>query len=140
MAIDEPTKSSDLVQSKKIPMLGTIAAGIPNVAEERCEYYVEADRGINADFCIKVKGDSMINARILDGDLVFIRMQPDVNDGEIAAVMIDGEATLKRVYKVPGRIQLRAENPAFKPIEVKEEDHADVKILGKAVFFQSEVR
>lgn len=133
-------EESDSVRLKKIPMLGTIAAGEPILAEGYCEYYVEADEDINADFCIKVKGDSMINARILDGDLVFIRKQPDVDDGEIAAVMIDGEATLKRVYKVPGRIQLRAENPAFKPIEVKEDDYSDVKILGKAVFFQSEVK
>jgi repressor LexA len=131
---------SDSVRPKRIPMLGTIAAGEPILAEGHCEYYVEANQDVNADFCIKVKGDSMINARILDGDFVFIRKQPDVEDGEIAAVMINGEATLKRVYKMPGRIQLRAENPRFEPIYVIEEDHSDVKILGKAVLFQSDVK
>ncbi len=140
MAIDDHTQKLDTVRLKKIPMLGTIAAGEPILAEGYCEYYVEADQDINADFCIKVKGDSMINARILDGDLVFIRKQPDVEDGEIAAVLIDGEATLKRVYKMPGRIQLRAENPTYKPMDILAEDHSEVKILGKAVFFQSDVQ
>jgi repressor LexA len=83
----------------------------------------------------------MINTRILDGDIVYIRKQPDVNNGEIAAVLIDNEeATLKRVYKLNGTIILRAENPNYKDIIITKKDSKDVRILGKAVFFKSEVR
>ena len=67
------------------------------MANEEKELYVEAGANIHADFCLKAKGDSMIGARIYDGDIVFIRKQEMVNNGEIAAVMIDDEATLKRV-------------------------------------------
>lgn len=126
--------------TKRVPLLGEIVAGIPKYADEHFQYYIDVEDGINADFCLKVKGDSMINARIYDGDIVFIREQPDVEDGEIAAVLIDDEATLKRVYKMPGRIQLRAENPNYEPINITEEEGKKIKILGKAVAFQSKVR
>ena len=95
---------------------------------------------IQADFALRCKGDSMIGARILDGDIVYIRQQPDVDDGEIAAVLIDNEATLKRVYKMPGRLQLRAENPAFLPINLEGDELETVRILGKAVAFKSSVK
>jgi len=106
---------------------------------EHFESYVEAGANIRADFCLRVKGDSMINARICDGDIVFIRKQPDVNDGEIAAVLIDNEATLKRVYKKKGEIILVAENPAYKPLVYKGEELNEIRILGKAIAFQSNV-
>lgn len=128
------------IKTKKVPLLGEIAAGKPKYTEEQFQYYIDAEENINADFCIKVRGDSMINARIFDGDIVFIREQPDVEDGEIAAVLIDDEATLKRVYKMPGRIQLRPENPSYEPINITEEEGKKVKILGKAIAFQSKVR
>ena len=124
---------------ESIPILGTIACGEPILAEENIEGYFNMEKDLKADFCLYCKGDSMINARIYDGDLVFIKKQPDVEDGEIAAVLIDNEATLKRVYKVPGRIILRAENPTFKPIELKEEDMKDIRIIGKAVGFCSKL-
>lgn len=124
---------------KTIPVLGTIAAGEPIIAEETIEYIVANETDIDAQFALKVKGDSMINARIMDGDIVFIRQQPDVEDGEIAAVLIDGEATLKRVYKMPGRIQLRPENPKYAPRDFTEDNCNDFKILGKAVGFQSKL-
>lgn len=124
---------------KTIPVLGTIAAGQPIVAEERVEYLIANEFDIDANFALKIKGDSMINARINDGDIVFIRQQPDVEDGEIAAVLIDGEATLKRAYKMPGRVQLRAENPKYPPKDFTDKDCDDFKILGKAVGFQSKL-
>lgn len=126
-----------LPKIKPLPIIGTIACGEPILADENIEGYLDAEKKLNADFCLRCKGDSMINARIYDGDIVFIKSQPDVEDGEIAAVLIDGEATLKRVYKMPGRITLRAENPNFKPIELKEEDMKDIRIIGKAVGFCS---
>ena len=82
----------------------------------------------------------MIGARIFDGDLVAIRQQDDVDDGEIAAVLVDDEATLKRVYKLENKVILRAENPTFKDMIYTANDAMNIKILGKAVFFISAVR
>lgn len=124
-------------KTKKVPMLGEIAAGEPLfVAEETCEYYIEVDDGLHVDFCLKVKGDSMIDARIQDGDIVFIRRQPIVENGEIAAVLIDNEVTLKRFYKNDGGVILKPENSKYQPRYYTEKDLKDIKILGKAVFFQ----
>lgn len=128
------------IETKKFPMLGTIAAGVPIFAEEHFESYVEAGSNIHADFCLRVQGDSMINARINDGDIVFIRKQPDVNDGEIAAVLIGDEATLKRVYKGENELVLVAENPNYKPMVYKNEELNEIRILGKAIAFQSNVK
>lgn len=121
------------IKKKRLPLLGDIACGEPIYADECFNGYVAADEDLEADFCLRCKGDSMVGARIFDGDIVFIRRQPDVDDGQIAAVYIDGEATLKRVYKFPGRLILRAENPSFAPIEVTESSCDTVLILGRAV-------
>lgn len=128
------------IESKKIPLLGDIACGEPIFAEEQFNGYIVAENNIHADFCLRAKGDSMIGARIYDGDIVFIRKQPDVLDGEIAAVLIDDEATLKRVFKMPNRLQLRAENPSFPPLNFAGDECKKIRILGKAVAFQSLVR
>lgn len=126
---------------KKIPIIGTIAAGIPILAQENIDGYEYIPEGIHADFCLRVKGDSMIGARILDDDIVYIRKQPEVENGEIAAVIIDGEdATLKRFYKLNGTVVLRAENPNYKDRTFNKKDMKQVAVLGKAVFFRSEVR
>ena len=95
-----------------------------------------------ADFCLTAKGDSMINARIYDGDYVFCRAQPSVENGEIAAVVIGDEATLKRVYYYPeeGKLVLNAENPKYPPIVYVGEELNKTRIIGKAVAFQSSVR
>lgn len=102
---------------------------------------MEAGADIKADFCLIARGDSMINARIHNGDIVFIRRQPEVNNGEIAAVVIEDEATLKRVfyYKDENIISLNAENPAYKPMIYRAEELDTIFILGKAVAFQSDV-
>lgn len=127
-------------KTKKVPMLGEIPAGEPMmVAEECCEYYVEVDESISVDFCLRVKGDSMINARIQDGDLVFIRKQPIVENGEIAAILIDGEVTLKRFYKNGNGVILKPENSKYQPKYYTEKDFKDIRILGKAIFFQSKL-
>lgn len=111
------------------------------MSEER-ENYVMSGTDIKADFCLIAKGDSMINARIMDGDIVFIRKQPTVENGEIAAVAIDDEATLKRFYRDEntGTITLVAENPAYAPITFTRDSLENVYILGKAVAFQSNVK
>lgn len=124
----------------KIPLLGNIACGDPITAEENLDGFVSAPEEISADFALRCKGDSMIGARILDGDIVLIRQQPDVEDGEIAAVLIDNEATLKRVHKKAGCLILNPANPAYEPIVITGEELNDVRIIGKAVYFISAVK
>ena len=130
------------VEKKKFRMLGDIACGEPILANEEIELYVEASTTIRADFCLTAKGDSMIGARIYDGDIVFIRQQEMVEDGEIAAVLINNEATLKRVYydRENGVLSLYAENPQFKTLRYSGEELENIRILGKAVAFQSVIK
>jgi repressor LexA len=138
---DQGKYSGQHEQTKQVPVLGTIACGTPILAQEYIEGYEQVSVSDKADFVLRAKGDSMIGVRILDGDLVFIRQQPDVESGEIAAVLIDGdEATLKRVHKVDGAIILRAENPTHEDIVFSKKDTKRLKIIGKAIYFKSEVR
>ncbi len=128
-------------RAKRIPIVGTIACGSPIIADQYIEGYEFIPETVSADFCLRVKGDSMIGARILDGDLVYIRQQPAVENGEIAAVLIDGdEATLKRVYLVNGSVILRAENPSYPDLVFGKREAKAMKIIGKAIMFKSEVR
>lgn len=129
------------IEIKKIPFLGEIACGEPVYADEERESYIAAGIDVKADFCLRAKGDSMIGARILDGDIVFIRRQDIVENGEIAAVIIGDEATLKRVYYYPEKnlLILKAENPAYKDFVYTDEQLDTIRILGKAVAFQSDV-
>lgn len=135
-----PDNIIPLPKMKKIPLLETIACGEPILATENIEALINADENLNADFALRCKGDSMINARIFDGDIVYIREQPDVEDGEIAAVLIGEEATLKRVYKYPSKVVLRPENPLYDDMIYSKEEMNEVRILGKAVAFLSAVR
>lgn len=127
------------MQLKRFPMLGEIACGEPIWADEDHESHIMADMDIQADFCLRAKGDSMINARIYDGDIVFIKEMPIVENGEIAAVIIDNEATLKRFYydKENNYLQLIAENPLYKPLVYRNEQLDEIRVLGKAVYFMS---
>ena len=129
------------VKTQRIPLLGEIACGEPIFADEDRESYVEVGTEIKADFCLRAKGNSMINARIYDGDIVFIRKQSMVDNGDIAAVIIDNEATLKRVYYYPekGKLILNPENPACEPLVYVGEELNEIRILGKAVAFQSDL-
>lgn len=130
------------IETKKFPLLGNIACGKPIFADEQFEAYVEAGANIKADFCLRAKGDSMIGARIYDGDIVFIHKQEMVDDGEIAAVLIDDEATLKRVYydQENNVIQLFAENPQYKTMRFIGEELNHIRILGKAVALQTDIK
>ncbi len=135
----EPSVPREAAYTKRVPLLGTIAAGCPLFAEENIEEYIEINDSIKADFCLRVQGDSMINARIYDGDLVFIRRQDNVEDGEIAAVLVDDSATLKRVYKETGAIRLHSENPKYRPMVFTADNCDSIRILGKAVAFQGTI-
>ena len=134
-------KNISPIQTQRIPMLGEIACGKPIYANEDRESYVQCGMNIQADFCLTARGDSMIGARIHDGDIVFCRSQSIVNNGEIAAVIIDGEATLKRVYYYPDqkKLILQAENPKYEPFVYIGTELDEITILGKAIAFQSDV-
>lgn len=130
------------ITTHKLPMLGEIACGKPIFMDENRDNYTMIGSNVKADFCLKAKGDSMVNARIMDGDIVFIRSQPEVENGEIAAVAIDDEATLKRFYRdeITQTVTLISENPIYAPMVFTKEYQKNVYILGKAVAFQSDVK
>lgn len=137
-----PPGLEPLPKTYKVPRLGTIACGEPILAAENIETEDDVPEDIRCDFTLKCRGDSMTGARINDGDIVYIKLQPDVENGEIAAVLIDdaaeiSEATLKRVYIYPEQIVLQAENPKYPPFVFAGEDMNRIRILGKAVGFTS---
>lgn len=113
-----------------IPFVGTIAAGSPILAEENIEDYINIDSRIKADFALKIKGDSMINANIYPNDIVFIKKQEQLENGEIGAILIEDEATLKKFYKEKDTIILQAENDFYKPMIFT---NGNIRILGKLV-------
>lgn len=123
----------------RIPLVGTIACGTPILATENLDGEVTVPEDINADFALRCKGDSMIDARINNGDIVYIRQQPTVENGEIAAVLIDEEATLKRVYISDNTITLVACNSKYQPFVYTGEQLDQIRILGKAVGFTSTI-
>ena len=127
----------DIPSTCQVPVVGQVAAGMPILAEENVEELLTLPKsfvGEGDHFILRVKGDSM-KPRYLDGALVFIRCQPDVRDGQIAAVVVGGEATLKRVYHVPGGVQLISENPEYSPMLYTEDDVNDIHLIGLAVGF-----
>ena len=126
---------------KRLPMLGNVACGEPIFAQESHESYVDADSDTDADFCLTAKGDSMINARIFDGDVLFVKSQPTVENGEIAVVLIEDEATVKRVYydKENNVITLAPENPLYKPLRYEGPALDQIRILGKVVSGQYKI-
>lgn len=130
------------IKTKKVPLLGDIACGEPIFADEEQGEFLSVSDDLDADFCLRAKGDSMVGARIHDGDVVFIRKQPEVNNGQIAAVLIGDEATLKRVYYYPekNKLVLSPENSAYEPLVYVGQELAEVRILGLAVAFQSRVK
>lgn len=120
-----------LNKARRIPILGTIACGTPIWTEENFEGFFIADFSIKADFIVKAKGDSMIEAGINDGDLVFLKKTPTVDNGRIGAVLIDNEATLKKVIKTDNAVILQPCNPSYQPIVLTENE--EVMILGEMV-------
>lgn len=132
-----PPGFEPIPQMQKIPLVGHIACGQPITAEENLEGYVEAPAEKQIDFALTCHGDSMIDADIHDGDTVYIRKQKEVENGQIAAVRIGGEATLKRVYYYPdeGKIILQAANAAYAPLSYSGEELNEISIEGLLVGF-----
>ena len=119
----------------RLPLIGQVAAGAPVLSEENIEEWIEVDASFAAregNFLLKVVGDSMIDAHILDGDTIVVSPQETARDGEIVVALVDDEATVKTFYKEPGGIRLQPENPRLKPIMVPA-GSADVRIIGKVV-------
>lgn len=127
-----PPGFEPIPEMSTLPRIGRIACGSPVLAQENIEAYDQVPALWRADFTLLCTGDSML-PRIQDGDLVAIRRQPTVENGEIAAVRIEEEATLKRVYTYADRLVLQPENPAFAPIVLVGEEMNCVQIEGKAV-------
>ncbi len=128
-----PPGFEPMPKMKKIPLIGSIACGEPITAEQNIEKMVDVPENIRCDFSLTCHGDSMVDAGIHDKDVVYIRIQPEVENGEIAAVRIDGEATLKRVYYNPGTLTLMPANPAYAPMIYTGPQLEEVHIEGKAV-------
>lgn len=127
-----PAGFEPLPELAPVPLVGRIACGDPITAEENIEDIVSLPAAWRADFALTCHGDSM-EPRIHDGDIVAVRKQPMVENGEVAAVRLDSEATLKRVYLYPDHIELRAENPTYPTIVRIGEEMNTVTIEGKAV-------
>lgn len=121
------------IERRMVPIIGQIAAGKPILADEHIEAFLPCDTGVHADFGLIVSGDSMIGADIHDGDVVFIRSQPVVDDGQIAAVRIDDDATLKRFYKNPDGCTLVSMNPKYPPMVFNSGNCDSIQIIGLAV-------
>lgn len=128
-----PPGFEPMPKMKKVPLIGSIACGEPITAEQNIEKMVDVPEYIRCDFSLTCHGDSMVDAGIHDKDVVYIRIQPEVENGEIAAVRIDGEATLKRVYYNPGTLTLMPANPAYAPMVYTGSQLEEVHIEGKAV-------
>ncbi|MBR2446234.1 MAG: helix-turn-helix domain-containing protein [Clostridia bacterium] len=130
------------IERRRIPVLGEIACGKPILTDEEHDSFLMSGTNLDADFCLRAKGDSMIGARIQDGDIVFIKKSDMVANGEIAAVVIEDEATLKRVYYYPekSKLILTPENPKYEPLVFMGPELDEIHILGKAVAFQSEIK
>lgn len=145
MGWDEPSRpvpphTEPLPRMKEWPVLGATACGRP-LHRETLDETILASEDIKADVVFRCVGDSMINARIFDGDAVFIRLQPKVEKGQIAVVRLGDEYTLKRVYAGEGYVELRAENPTVAPIVLRgESELEDFEIVGLAVAFLSPVK
>lgn len=132
---EEISPISRPITRKRLPMLGNVACGEPIFAEEDHNAYVDADANVDADFCLTAQGDSMINARIFDGDILFVKKQNTVHDGDIAVVLIEDSATVKRVYfdKENSVLTLIPENPTHKPMRFSGSQLEQIRILGKVI-------
>lgn len=131
---DVPRRELDSIAIRKsaIPIIGSISCGERVTPNTEIEGYADLPDGVHADFALRCIGDSMIPT-FLDGDLVLIRQQPEVENGQIAAVNIDGETTLKHVYMQAGGVTLVAENPQFPPINIPASSDHEIIIHGLAV-------
>ncbi len=134
-------KTQSSLPYKHMPLLGSISCGVPVFVNQESDERIITDKNVDADFCLIAHGDSMKDARICNGDIVFLKSCEMVNNGEIAAVVINDEATLKRVYYYPeqNKIMLIPENPKYQPLIYTNEEIDGIRIIGRAVAFRSQL-
>jgi repressor LexA len=128
---DRETVVTSMRGVRELPVLGAVAAGVPMLAEENIEGTIPLPTEVvreDSTFVLRVKGDSMIDAGIFDGDFVVVRQQQTADNGDIVVALLEDEATVKRFFREADRIRLQPENPAMEPIYVR-----DVSVLGKVV-------
>lgn len=125
----------DVPEIKRVPRLGVIACGNPILAVEEADEYDEVPVWTKADFTLICKGDSMVGARIFDGDIACIHSQPEVENGDIAAVLIGDEVTLKRFEKIGNTVLLKPENPRYQTMVFTGREASTIRIIGKATYF-----
>ncbi len=131
-----PSNVMPLEQMQKIPLVGQIACGTPILAEQNIEEFIDLPAHIKADYALTCKGESMINIGIHTGDIVYIRQQEEVENGQVAAVMVgEDEATLKRVYHNGNVVQLVAENSTIPPRVFIGEEIKQIRVVGLAVAY-----
>lgn len=117
-----------------VPILGSVICGQPTMMEENFTGYFKLDPDIaKPDFSLRAEGDSMIDANIHEGDLVFFRKTPDVENGSIACVLLDDQVTLKRIIKADDTLILQPANTSYSPIVVRDGDYTNVQILGEMI-------
>ena len=137
LVVVEPDTTADNrhMTPTEIPVVGRVAAGAPILAEENVEDVVRFPSGWAPDdaFLLRVEGDSMQEAHILDGDYVLVHPQKSASNGEIIVALIEDEATVKRFYRSKGVVELRPENPAFEPIKISGSDGTQFGIVGKVI-------
>jgi repressor LexA len=120
-----------IVRAEGLPLVGSVAAGQPVLAEENIEEYIsvpEVAGGGDGEYLLRIRGDSMKNAGIIEGDIVVVRPQETAREGEIVVALLGEEATVKRFFREPDHIRLQPENETMEPIRSKE-----VKVLGRVV-------
>lgn len=151
LGLDHPAdtrlSNKKMFQLKQIPLVGPVAAGQPITAVVDAEEWLTVDEHDRVDFALRVKGDSMTAVGIFDGDIIYVRQQPIVNNGEIAAVQIDdghidsAEVTCKRFFQIGKNVILQPEshNPANKTREIKLGGDLNVSVLGKVIFLKSNI-
>lgn len=120
-------RTMDQLQRQRVPLIGKVAAGQPIYAPEDYDAYVSSP--VKCDAAIEVQGDSMIPG-YQDGDMVYIRCRPDVEDGQVAVVFLDDEAVIKHVYHEPDGLLLLSDNPAYAPIRARADDYASLRVFG----------
>lgn len=129
-SIPSSVKPISEIRSCRVPLIGSVAAGQPILAEEEYETYVDAPS--KADYALRVEGDSM-EPGFLDGDIIYIKQQDDVNDGQIAVVLMDDTAALKHVYHIPNGLTLTSDNPKYSPMVMTYDKYDVIRILGIVV-------
>ena len=135
LSLESPSRDTRGKNVVSLPLIGHVAAGEPVLSEENIEEWIEVDASFAAregNFLLKVIGESMIEAHILDGDTIIVSPQETARNGEIVVALVDGEATVKTFYKEPGGIRLQPENRTMAPIWV-EAGESEVKIIGRVV-------